>query len=393
MSFYKWLSQLSRKAKTLILSLSFLPPLLKAIGFSPAKEAIPDAVYTFIPFIANATVIFLVLFVITRIKANYRNLESSSSKPVQRYAEKNVETFLFNWKGLWISWCFMYAGLLVGLLLKNYYAESDHEDWIRIGGAVQQLAGNAIGNVVNAFIIIAYLSLLKVKREKNRNPYRPLEVIYTVFGVSILIELVLFYARVKGDLDSPAFVQLEFYSALFYGMVGSVGFALLVGRLDSKFMAVPTAVIVALYFYAMLQLAVNVVETWTTRSEVLIAQGTSTLSHKDEKLLRRPAVDNSSRAEQNYSKKSPSTENSTTALQLHLKMLSVAHWLVYALACPLKILLGLIVFWLLAEGRMHFYFEQMILAEESKSDSLEMKFVKFREEIEPYHISADIAED
>jgi len=153
-------------------------------------------------------------------------------------AFKEFNRFQKFWLYTWIGWVVLYSYWLVSDILLPQGSPIKSSDYFI---ALQPVTSN----ISSLFILFAFLVLYFKREDMNNNNFWKLFFI-TLFLVSILIVL-------NGkDVHSLT----SFYDVL-SGLLAGLSIALLTGRLDSKFLAIPFSIIVLLYTYALIQSSIK----------------------------------------------------------------------------------------------------------------------------------------
>lgn len=169
-----------------------------------------------------------------------------------RRASKAAEQFKTAWMVLWSSWVLIYLAFSI-LALLNIYLAFDESQLYPYG-----LAGlNLFNNIQTVALFMCYLVLARptavtVAKEPPGLPWlKGLIIAIIFFATEIICVLILSASDVKVD-------QVRDLFGLLSGLAAGLIMAMLVGRLDSKYLGIPTSIIVLLYFYVVLQV------TWPT---------------------------------------------------------------------------------------------------------------------------------
>lgn len=255
-----------------------------------------------------STITFLAICVLVLVGWNLR---SPHSRGALERSHEAVKQFHYLWVMQWCLWLCLY-----GLLAFHAILQINHPETKTLPvNLFLSVAEDVFSNAQTTLFVICYLVLSRetLAESAATKKFRPTKFwmpAMALLVMAIFTELVA--ASVIGETQ-----QFTIVTRSLIGLASAVGMAMFVGRLESRFFGAPASVIVALYFYAALQVFYVLFEL--PQDEALpewVAQAYSAL------MLVKPIV--------------------------------------VALALPLKVLLFLVVYWALTTGRLLFYFEEFL---------------------------------
>lgn len=173
-----------------------------------------------------------------------------------RRATVAAEQFSHWWRLLWVFWMVEY----VILLGREIYKDVPHaplDDWAAIIGATALNFGNNLPTL--ALLMCYYITTIETVRELDgdieprRIPWEsPLALLVLLTIAELLVRAnAAVYPHVVGSLTSETAAIFDWIS----GIAAGLATALLVGRLDSRFISLSPAIITLLYVYAVIQAA------------------------------------------------------------------------------------------------------------------------------------------
>ncbi len=155
-------------------------------------------------------------------------------------ASKAVKQFRLAWEYVLISWLALY-GLLAARAVAQVVAPN------QIPGCCWDVVLNLVNNLTSAMIFICYVIL----SQKTVGAHgEPLPLPYARW---IAIAMFAFIVEGVGDIPSWSRDFSMQTGGWFSGLAGGVALAMLIGRLDSKFLDAPIQVLALLYLYAVIQ--------------------------------------------------------------------------------------------------------------------------------------------
>lgn len=247
--------------------LAVVSPLMGASTLNLVKPWLPDLLSAvrpydgWAPYLINLVALFVIALLVIR---------KPSIKP-GRYPEAShaVRNFALLWAAIW--WCWLLQYLVVTI---------DHfplaggvamlERW-KHAGAIPDMpwfvwtgASNLLALATCALIVCCYLVLAHPRVSGGQIVG---QVAAGSLPLLVVLEWDVFLAA--ANLMTPQRFQLsQLMGGIFFGALFCVSLCVLVGRLESKIIAPPLTVIVLLYVYGALQLAVNVLASAQTLSAV-----------------------------------------------------------------------------------------------------------------------------
>jgi len=153
-------------------------------------------------------------------------------------ALKELKRFDKYWYFVWVGW----AGLYLYWIFSKLILASNH--WLLSNYYFQAL--EPILNGISSLFILFSFFILYFKRENKKSIIKWMFIFTAVFGLSIIF---LFNSHNVNNLTP----NYDIVNGIFAGLA----IALLSGRLDSKFLKIPFWIIVALYFYALIQYSIT----------------------------------------------------------------------------------------------------------------------------------------
>ena len=165
------------------------------------------------------------------------------SQPRLRLALAAASDLRRYWGGVWMAWLFLYLGLTVAAIVGILPSEQSMDPaarWLTVGL-------NLVQNGATVMLFLAYETVARptIETDLTRKQFLPVEGWLTLAILLPLLEA----AIVGGGL--PWSYQIWF--GWISGFAQGTALALLVGRLDSKYIDSPTLVIALLYVYAAIQ--------------------------------------------------------------------------------------------------------------------------------------------
>lgn len=185
---------------------------------------------------------------------NQRLLESDKIKPLlglettyglnKAYKRALIELRRFNknWSFVWWGWASLYGYWIVKALLLEQGINTDN--YIILVGIECFFY-----EISSLFIFLSFTIIYFQKENKSIPIWKFIFVL--LFIVTLITKMSLTFAGFKPD-DS-----LQIILNIISGLLGGLAIILLVGRLDSHYLAVPFWIIVFLYFYGLIQYSIN----------------------------------------------------------------------------------------------------------------------------------------
>lgn len=167
--------------------------------------------------------------------------EPESNIEISERASIAVEQFLQTWRKLWLFWFILYAGLSTEAMAIQLGIFKNAWFW--------RPSLNFFNNLQTIALVICYIIVTK-KTVDTSQPSRSLPW-ERWLGVLILVTVVELLALMLSN-----YIYIEFFPEFFRwfsGISASVALALVVGRLDSKFINPPTWTVVLMYLYVAIQ--------------------------------------------------------------------------------------------------------------------------------------------
>jgi hypothetical protein len=235
-NFGTWLIFLGRKAFVITAigsAISVILSILRVIPPLPLgwKDSLPIVLPTF-----QAFVITVLLFFIPAPRQNAKKFPETTAAIIQ---------FYHVWTYLWVSWLALYL-VLAAFQISPVSDTSIIHPW-------QSLITNFFNNISTIFFVMAYV-ILSERTVLSGGDTKPLPWGKFVAGLIVItgaeFGIAQFEVRMHGSAAQTTMI-FEWIS----GVAAAVSIALFVGRLESKTIDPPRALVVALYFYAAIQVA------------------------------------------------------------------------------------------------------------------------------------------
>jgi hypothetical protein len=243
LTFPKWLGQERRRLWPMVVFAAGLPavitPILRNI---PLPGYWPDSRWHNLISLACNLVALLVILAFA-----WQDPFTSRSKEPQ--ASEVVLNFHACWCLFWLSLLVMYMVLIAQELMTQLNGASE----VSVGMEVLTLAANFAGNLANLFLLLCFLVLAR----RNSDPRRLQWVAWCAVLVVVTLAEVIFVMVSSGANSRlpppPVASPARFMIDLVYSFAGAISLALLIGRLESKFILAPLWVVGVLYCYAIIQ--------------------------------------------------------------------------------------------------------------------------------------------
>lgn len=169
---------------------------------------------------------------------------ASDFKQSSRVA-KAVDQFHEAWRMLWFSWSLLYLFITLQSLTPFVSGTNFDDPWWNV-------PLNLFNNLQTISLFMCYIVITKSTVDEKRAdsplpwlPFLAMLAVVTTLEISSIIAI-----------ENLKIMTSKFHSSVFCwigGILAGVSFALVIGRLDSKFIDPPTPVIFFLYLYAVIQ--------------------------------------------------------------------------------------------------------------------------------------------
>lgn len=183
--------------------------------------------------------ILLVFLAAVYLPRGPKRLSEEIDADSKHIAEKALQRYRLYWRLIWVTWCALYLSLLA--------MTPEKKEW-------EEVITVTINNVNTAVLFLCYNMLnqpVVIKKGKHE-----IDDASWIGGGILLVGIYLFaeylvITFVPGIDDQR---QVTLYGlSLISGVAGGVGMALLVGRLQSKFLGPSRSLVIALYSYTAIQ--------------------------------------------------------------------------------------------------------------------------------------------
>jgi hypothetical protein len=242
-TFGKWLRQLKKRAKTVVGATVAIPGLTFLFGLF-AKQL--NAHITLhldrivaLGFCVQFVAVFCLYWFIPRHPYVDEAAEGSHGDALPR-AARAAKRFGDLWSYTWLCWAVVYFGFALSAQYQLWYPKAKlwYTDPIN----------DFLNNIQTIFFLMCYRELRYPTDEERRNP---LFALLSVPVFLVIVELVLLLPDnpAHSSLGEPLRVFLSWAT----GFAGGAAIALLVGRLESKFIDPPSWLTYLLYVYAAIQ--------------------------------------------------------------------------------------------------------------------------------------------
>lgn len=267
--FYHWL-----KSQKFTIGLSMLcaclPLVLQGVGNSSNNTLLNGLKGGYVYNICNILFILVTLYLLT--KSNFlinREADKSSrlfeyvkdrlggNSHIYHYGEKvlfhrmdtSFKQFYYSWLVIWVIWLVMYVGQLMYKLVAQpgseqaFYNECLFENTLNLMNSCAMF-------FIYMVITISTVSTYSKKEGRSQMHTAVICLIFVAVAL-ILLDYQITYTKHTNPFD---YYKIELAIQLVIGIIASMSFMAVMGRLNSSFLDVPQWLIISLYFYATLQM-------------------------------------------------------------------------------------------------------------------------------------------
>jgi hypothetical protein len=202
-----------------------------------------------IAMIGNLIVSIIAFFIFSRsTKFNKERFFGDIDDDLKAYVERSkraVNDFIFCWKYTWVGWFLLY---LTFVLKQFEVGKYDDKYWGLDYNEFTQVLTNLFSNLSSLGLIGCFAVLYYRRKVDDRRHYdTPLTITVLIFLLIFsLLEVILFI-----NIDNSNVSMLIF--EIIVGIISAISIALLLGRLDSKFINTSIEFIFIVYIYAGIQ--------------------------------------------------------------------------------------------------------------------------------------------
>ncbi len=195
---------------------------------------------------ANIVVAIIVLIVHSKstkfIDSHFNEYLDNDLKAYIDRSKRAVSDFNLCWSITWTGWLLLYTSYLISEheLGYNLIGKDNYKEFM-------QILSNLFSNISSLGLISCFAILFYKKKTSNKSHYNtPLTItVLASIIITLVLEILLFY---YADSD----VTMLMFE-LVIGIVSAISIALLMGRLDSKFINASIGLIFLIYIYAGIQ--------------------------------------------------------------------------------------------------------------------------------------------
>jgi hypothetical protein len=246
---------------------AFVPALVGLIikSFRPHDLNIDMSLYLYI---GNILFIFITLLLL--VNSNFLiNGKKRSSELLYEYVQKelnsdselfaqgadvlfkrmdiSIKQFYYSWIIIWTIWLIMYLGKLIFFIYKSYMVIVPDE-MFRLSCLFENFMN--LANSFTMFFIYMVMTISTVKvsaASRNRGQFHIAVILLIFLGMGcFLVDSYSIYVM--------EYAAVQFYIRVFIGIVATISFMAVLGRLNSSYLDIPQGIIMCLYLYASLQM-------------------------------------------------------------------------------------------------------------------------------------------
>ncbi|MDN5215122.1 hypothetical protein QQ020_23780 [Fulvivirgaceae bacterium BMA12] len=196
-------------------------------------------------------------------------LKSNNDEPRMEFyfekANENVFRFLKYWKKIWISWLGLYFVVILAYIIYHYSTSDIKNLSIILSGFLQNLFNNLSSlYFLICFIVLSSYGYSAVRKNKPKGLTKITLTFISITLIEFLVRLILSPVFIREYtsislylLEENPLDELNLLFSIISGLIAVVSIALVVGRLESKFINSPLWIIIMLYCYAGLQVFIR----------------------------------------------------------------------------------------------------------------------------------------
>jgi hypothetical protein len=219
--------------------------------------------------VANMLFIFITLIIL--VKSNFLIDTEAENKPkLYKYVQNelkqeselvtqgedvlfkridiSIKQFYYSWVVIWTIWLLLYLGKLIFSAYSNFMNNNIPDEMFRLSCLFE----NSM-NLVNSFTMffiymVMTISTVKISMVSHHRSQMHIAIILLIF-LGFGTFLMDMYSMYVIDYD-----LVQFYIRLFIGIIATISFMAVLGRLNSSYLDIPQGIIMCLYLYASLQM-------------------------------------------------------------------------------------------------------------------------------------------
>lgn len=244
-SLWRWLRNLRRKAQVAFATLYLIPlatllwTLLRTEavqGFSLSLEVLRVSLYGI-----QAVVVLILSFTVPRPRPTRDELAALSIEHVDvKRAGESAREFFSLWTTAWFCWGLLYAGFAL-LGLHTMFNQGVKPPWF------QEPLLNLLNNIQTLFLVLCFRELRFPTHETKNPQFRAIALLLLIAAMESVLR---FAPSPIADTWGKTFGQVVGWST---GFAAGTAIALLVGRLESRFIDLHVLIAAVLYLYAAIQ--------------------------------------------------------------------------------------------------------------------------------------------
>ena len=251
-----------------------VPLLLNGIGYAFKSQSIAYLmnidnwkIGTQTNFIIQSFFILITLYVLIQVQRYVMHDLNNSEEQIKQYIKKNcglkiydrnktinsafrtvkVTTyqFFYAWIAVWLMWLIYYGGgLLLSVSLEESYTWYCYPDVL----AIYQQIFDFLNSTAMFAIYIILTNVTVNYKERTNNDYTYLESL-----LAWVVFFIIFIAGIIIEACAPSYL-ITMIMPFYVGVISTITFVLVLGKINSTYLKVPSFFMLVLYIYAIIQL-------------------------------------------------------------------------------------------------------------------------------------------